>query len=131
MAWFDNFWRSSEIIWQLTGGLFDKSTPGQALSAFMEPLVGALISILYLVIYPVISILAVIQFFLEDIINTLITFFNSIIYLFNDLGYFVNVFDGVFPSTWLTLLSLIILVNLGLRIYYYVKGISIFGWSIG
>jgi len=55
---------------------------------------------------------------------------NGSVYLINDIGYILNLFSGVFPGTWTVILGLIILANLGLRIYWFVKDISIVGNKI-
>jgi len=132
MAWWDILWDTFVNGLAMTLPLAELGTEiADALYQFIEPLVMILTSLLYFLIYPVISVLAFIQSAISVIINSIIDLLNGIVYIINDLGYILNVFVGTFPSTWITILSMIILLNLGMRVYHYVKGISIFGWSLG
>jgi hypothetical protein len=78
-----------------------------------ERLFGVLIDLLNVVIGSV-----------AGLINTVITGGNTVI------SSFIGVFDGVMPSPWIALLGTIVIVNIVLRVYHYVKDISIAGFKI-
>jgi len=61
---------------------------------------------------------------LTGFVNVIINSGNTIIQLVSDL------WTGVLPGPWVSLLLVIILVNIVLRVYYYIKDISILGNKI-
>ena len=72
----------------------------------------------------------VLQFFVWSMINPVINLINSVINVGNVMGQLVSVFSGTFPSTWIVLMGIIIMVNVAFRIYYFARNIQIAGFSI-
>jgi hypothetical protein len=103
---------------------------GDALEAFISPLIGALIQLVMLLVYPFVILLSIVQFAILAVLQSVLDILNGTVYLINDVGYFINLFSGVFPSAWTAILGLIILANLALRIYWFVKDISIAGFKV-
>jgi hypothetical protein len=134
MAWnpATGFWND---IWSyLSGSLVDlafQSEIGLALLSFATTLFGQLISILYLVLYPFILLIVIIQNILIAILTPFIMLINSIYLVGNTFYTVLMVFSTVFPAPWMVLLTALISINMGIAIYHYVKGISIFGFKIG
>lgn len=73
-----------------------------------------LVMIIDLILYPIIS-----------LINALITVINAVIF------YNYIILINLFPSGWTILIIAAIFLVFILRIYSFIKGISIFGWKIG
>lgn len=130
MAWWDYFIEESNHINSVVSSLFGITAIGDALASFIEPFIGALIQVLMLLVYPFVILLDIVQQALLTIFQSAIDVMNGTIYLINDIGYMINLFQGVFPSTWTAILGLIILANLGLRVYWFVKDIQILGNKI-
>jgi len=130
MAWWDYFIEESNHINSAVLNLFGITAIGDALASFIEPFIGALIQVLMLLVYPFVILLDIVQQALLTIFQSAIDVMNGTIYLINDIGYMINLFQGVFPSPWTTILGLIILANLGLRVYWFVKDIQILGNKI-
>lgn len=131
MSVWEPLWEAAkDILFNTLPIVASLNATAAALVAFLQPLIDALVSILYLIAYPVICVISVMQYAIMGIINPIIDFFNALILLVNDVGYVLNIFVGVFPAEWTMLLGFIILINLGLRIYYFVKDIHILGNSI-
>lgn len=130
MAWWNYFIEESNHINSAVLNLFGITAIGDALASFIEPFIGALIQVLMLLVYPFVIILDIVQQALLTIFQSAIDVMNGTIYLINDIGYMINLFQGVFPSTWTAILGLIILANLGLRVYWFVKDIQILGNKI-
>jgi hypothetical protein len=128
--WWEFFIDESISLYDSIASLGGISNIGDALEAFISPLVGALIQILMLLVYPFVILLSIVQYAILTIMQSLIDILNGTVYIINDIGYLLNLFQGVFTPTWIMILGLIILVNLGLRIYFFVKDISILGNKI-
>lgn len=130
MAWWEFFIDEAQSLNDSIASLAGIANIGDALESFISPLVGALIQILMLLVYPFVILLSIGQYALLSIFQSVIDVMNGSVYLINDIGYILNLFSGVFPTTWTVILGLIILANLGLRIYWFVKDISIVGNKI-
>jgi hypothetical protein len=130
MAWWEFFIDEAQSLNDSIASLAGIANIGDVLESFISPLVGALIQILMLLVYPFVILLSIGQYALLSIFQSVIDVMNGSVYLINDIGYILNLFSGVFPTTWTVILGLIILANLGLRIYWFVKDISIVGNKI-
>jgi len=128
--WYDLWEISKDILFGTLPIVAALNDTAAALIAFLEPLISAVVATFYLLFYPLICVIEIVQYGLMGVINPIIEFINVLITLVNDSGYLVNLFVGVFPATWTTLLIIIMVVNLGLRVYNLVHGISIAGFSI-
>ena len=97
------------------------------MNAIGDTLVGLAIAVLYLpmVLFGVmIDLLNIIIGSLTGLMNTVITGGNTL------TSSFLGVFDGIMPGPWVAILGSIIVVNIVLRVYFYVKDISILGFKI-
>lgn len=91
----------------------------------------ALVGIVYLVLYPVISVIGI-------ILNTLTVIYNEMMGLLNNLmaiaTTFIDLLDtvfvGVLPLTIVILLGSLITIVVVLRVYSFVKDIEILGFKI-
>jgi len=91
-------------------------------------LVGIIIDVLMLILYLPMRMFGVLIDLLNIILGSITGFMNTVIIAGNTLSTtFLGVFNGVMPSPWITALGTIILVNIVLRVYHYVKDIEILG----
>ncbi len=96
-----------------------------------ETLITVILSVLYLVLYPVVCLISIVYGWIIGLIGPFI----DIMHIIYDLGSstltsIVGIFGDAFPSLWIVLLGSIVALNVGIRLYYLLKGVSIFGWSL-
>ena len=111
MTWLDNVYNA---FWGVTGDI------AGLVSAVMKLpwMIGdILMSILQVLLYPLFAILTIVINALNFGMTVISTFFGYFISFGNSLYSVVGVFNGTFPSTWMTLLGIIIAVNVFLRVY--------------
>ena len=127
-----------DFIFNPKGPLLDLIFPGLELSGIYDLTQTSMQAIGDLFFYWISVVMyAPIRFFgvLIDLLNLMIAsltgFVNVIINSGNTIIQLVsNLWTGVFPGPWVALLLVIILVNIVLRVYYYIKDISILGNKI-
>ena len=91
----------------------------------------AMVGVVYLVLYPVISVIGI-------ILNTLTVIYNEMVGLLNNLmaigTTFIDLLDtvfvGVLPLTIVILLGSLITIVVVLRVYSFVKDIEILGFKL-
>lgn len=91
----------------------------------------ALVGVVYLVLYPVISVIGI-------ILNTLTVIYNEMVGLLNNVmaigTMFIDLLDtvfvGVMPLTIVILLGALITIVVVLRVYSFVKDIEILGFKL-
>lgn len=96
-----------------------------------ETLVSVLVSIVYLVLYPIVCMVSVVYGWIMGLLGPCI----DVMGILYDLGTgtlssVVDVFSSALPSSWIVLLGTIVTLNVAIRVYYLLKGVSIFGWSL-
>jgi hypothetical protein len=109
-----------------------------ALEALYEAIVGlpgtiasAIIACIYLVLYPVVVLVNCVYAWIADAIGSYLAIINEIQTCAAELvGLVSGTFDGVVPSVWVALMLSTIALNVAIRIYMLLKGVSIFGWSL-
>lgn len=101
-----------------------------AIIALPWAIADILIQILMVAMYPFVAIVAVLQEAINILIMPFSELVDSIIILGNDFLSIVDIMAGAFPAPWITLLIAIVLVNIAIRVYYYLKDISILGFKI-
>ena len=94
-------------------------------------IVSALVALVYLLLYPVVLFLDMGYSWVVEILGSYV----AILAVLYDIGATVStdvvgLFDGVFPSSWVILLGSVVVLNVAIRAYYILKGVSIFGWSL-
>jgi hypothetical protein len=98
---------------------------------FLQVLADFLGSLAAVALYIPISGLHVLIDLLNQIISSLSGTINAVIDIGNSMfGLITNTFNGVLPSAWVALLGTILLLNIALRVYFFVKDISIAGFKI-
>lgn len=90
-----------------------------------------LYNLVYLVLYPAIRIFNMLLNAVISALDELRLLYHSII----GLGYtvsnlIINTFGVLFPATWTTLILLGVVIVVVLRVYFFVKDISIAGFKI-
>lgn len=102
-----------------------------ALVSLPETLISVLIAITYLLLYPAVCLVNLVYGWVVGLVGPCVEIIRIIYGLGSgSLTSIVGVFGEAFPSSWLVLLGLIVGLNVALRVYYLIKGISIFGWSL-
>jgi hypothetical protein len=92
---------------------------------------SAIIAVVYLILYPFICIFGLAYAWIRELIGSYIAIITTVqasVQSVTDL--FLGVFDGVLPSVWVGLMLVTVALNVGLRLYKILKGVSIFGWSL-
>ena len=109
-----------------------------ALEALYESIVGlpgtiasALIACFYLVLYPFVVLINLMYSWVADLFGSYLAIINEIQTCAAELvGLVSGTFDGVVPSVWVALMLATVALNVAIRIYKIIKGVSIFGWSL-
>jgi len=109
-----------------------------ALEALYESIVGlpgtiasAIVACIYLVLYPVVVLVNCVYAWIADAIGSYLAIIVEVQTCAADIvGLVSGVFDGVIPSVWVALMLSTIALNVAIRIYKLLKGVSIFGWSL-
>jgi hypothetical protein len=126
------FWNDIwSYLYTSLSGLAAQTEIGQALFQFSITLFGQFVSVLYLILYPIITLLVIVQNVVISILTPFIALMNSVYGVGNAFYGVLTLFSTVFPAPWMVLLTALISINMGIAIYHYVKGISIFGFKIG
>ena len=96
-----------------------------------ETIASAIVACVYLLLYPIVLLLNLVYGWIVQIFGPLIElvglFYDVVSSILVDV---LGMFDGSFPSLWIFLLGSILTANLVIRVYYLLKGVSIFGWSL-
>lgn len=109
-----------------------------ALEALYEFIVGlpgtiasAIIACLYLVLYPFVVLVNLVYSWVADVVGSYLAIIDVVQACASDItGLVTGAFDGVIPSVWVALMLATIALNVAIRIYKMIKGVSIFGWSL-
>ena len=109
-----------------------------ALEALYEAIVGlpgtivsAIIACTYLVLYPVVVFVNCVYAWIVDALGSYLAIIVEVQTCAADIvGLVSGAFDLVVPSAWVGLMLSTIGLNVAIRIYKLVKGVSIFGWSL-
>jgi hypothetical protein len=97
----------------------------------IESIVSALITVLYLPLYPFVVGLNLLYSWIAGLIGPYSGIITSVIDVLASVqGVIADVFEFVLPTAWFGLLIVVIALNVGLRIYYFVKSVNIFGFSL-
>lgn len=97
-----------------------------------ETIVSALVAGFYLLLYPFVVGLNLLYSWVVEMLGAYLAIITSVFDVLASVeGVITDAFSFVLPSVWFALLLVIIALNVGLRIYYLVKGISIMGFSLG
>ena len=100
-------------------------------AGFVNILSGLLVACLMAICYPLVVFLGILQHLVNLVLIEIIGFINALITLPNVIIELINLlFVGVFPSIWVSLLVLSVLLSVGLRLYSFLKDISIVGCKI-
>lgn len=99
--------------------------------AIGEYITQAIYTLIYCILYPFQCIctgfLNVITLIIDTFINLISTMWNTFNILYD---YIYNLFTSLFPNIWITLVLLGVTIVFLLRIYYFIKDISILGFKI-
>jgi len=96
-----------------------------------EYITQAIYTLVHCLFYPFQLILSWIDKISKLIINTLVSFIGVLWDSFHIVYDFVtNMFIGMLPSLWITLILLAITIIFTLRLYHFIKDISIAGFKI-
>ena len=103
----------------------------EGIVALPGTIVGAIVACVYLLLYPVVLLVDMVYYWVTDLLGSYV----AILGVLYDIGSTITtdiagVFDGVFPSAWVVLLGSVVALNIAIRAYYLLKGVSIFGWSL-
>jgi len=135
MVWWEilvtNWETFSVLLAAAWAGLGEATGFGEALSYFSSVLMGQFMTLLFLIFYPVIVAMGIVQSMIMQIFEPFIGLINAIFGIGNVLMGLVTMFEGVFPSPWIIAMTSIVGINIGLRILKLVGGIEILGFSIG
>lgn len=109
-----------------------------ALEALYESIVGlpetiasALVACFYLLLYPVVVFVNLLYSWIADIVGSCMSVIDAVQTCASDVvGLVTGTFDGVIPSIWVGLMISTVILNVGIRVYKLIKGVSIFGCSI-
>lgn len=97
-----------------------------------ETIVSALVAGFYLLLYPFVVGLNLLYSWVADMVGAYLAIISSVFDVLASVqGVITDVFELILPPAWFALLLVVIALNVGLRIYHFVKGISIFGFSLG
>ena len=95
-------------------------------------IVSALVAGFYLLLYPFVVGLNLLYSWVADMVGSYLAIITSVFDVLASVqGVITDAFEFVLPSAWFALLLVVIALNVGLRIYHFVKGISIAGFSLG
>ena len=82
-------------------------------------------------LYPFQAFIELLLYWSNYVLNIFITFINSILGLFDQVTYFIsNFMYNIIPSLWLVLVLLGFSIVIILRVYHFIKDISIAGFKI-
>lgn len=99
--------------------------------SLIESIVSALVTVLYIPLYPFVVGLNLLYSWIAGMIGPYSGIITSVIDVLASVqGVITDVFEFVLPSAWFALLIVVIALNVGLRIYYFVKSVNIFGFSL-
>lgn len=102
-----------------------------ALNGIYAGLQEMIVALLLALAYPFVIAINIIENVINDVLVKVIELLNAFISLPNAIIDLTNVlFVGVFPSAWITLLGLSLLLAIGLRLYSFAKDVSIVGFKI-
>lgn len=83
------------------------------------------------VTYPFLKLFEIFQSFIVNIWDSLHSLVVNLVDLFALVtGFVYDFFVGIFPSTWTALFMASLTLVIALRIYYFLKGVSIAGFSV-
>ena len=103
----------------------------EGIVALPGTIVSAIVACVYLLLYPVVLLVNMGYYWVTDILGS----FVAILGVLYDIGStlstgVVGMFSGFLPSAWVVLLGSVVALNVAIRAYYLLKGVSIFGWSL-
>ena len=97
-----------------------------------ETILSSLVAAFYLLLYPFVVGVNFAYSWIADILGAYISIFTSVLDVVSAVeGILTDAFAFILPPAWFALLVATIALNVGLRIYQLVKGISIAGFSLG
>lgn len=110
----------------------------EALQATFDQILGlpgtiasAFIAIVYILVYPFVLVINCAYNWIATLLGSYVSIFLVIIDAVDALrSILFDIFDGVLPSVWVGLMLVTISLNVGIRLYRILKGVSIFGWSL-
>lgn len=98
---------------------------------FPEAIASSLVALVQIVFYPFVCLLQVFVGWWTYVSGVFTTFSDSIVQVYDVVVDFFNVTLGAaIPSAWTVLLLLMLGLNVGFRVYSFVKNIQLFGFSI-
>ena len=97
-----------------------------------ETIVSALVAGFYLFLYPFVVGLNLLYSWVAEMVGSYWAIITSVFDVLASVqGVVPDAFEFVLPPAWFALLVVVIALNVGLRVYHFVKGISIAGFSLG
>lgn len=98
----------------------------------IDEIIGIPYGIALFIWYPVSCILQIMVMLIDLILYPILTLINSLISIVNAVIFYnYIILTNLFPSGWTIMIVAAIFLVFLLRIYSFIKGISIFGWKIG
>jgi hypothetical protein len=104
---------------------------GPALDYFSNIVYAQGMTLLFLIIYPFVQIVDLIQTLILTVLTPFIALINAIFGIGNTFYSMVMLFNGVFPAPIMTMLVMLVSVSIGLAAWSWVKGIEILGFKLG
>ena len=99
--------------------------------ALPETIISAILACIYLALYPAVLMADMVYYWVTDFLGSYVGILEVVYDIGSTVGSgVVGMFDGVLPSAWVVLLGLVVALNVAIRVYYLLKGVSIFGWSL-
>ena len=104
----------------------------EAIIALPSTIASSIIACLYMVLYPFVVGINLLYSWVATMIGAYASIFTTILDVLASVqGVITAAFEFVLPPSWFALLIVVIALNVALRIYHFVKGISIAGFSLG
>ena len=101
-----------------------------AIIALPWAIADILIQIVMVAMYPFVVVVSVLQTAINLLIMPFSELVDAILILGGDFLSIIDILGEALPAPWITLLGFIVLVNIAIRVYYYLKDISILGFKI-
>jgi hypothetical protein len=88
------------------------------------------IQLVMVLMYPFVVVVSVLQTAINLLIMPFSQLVDAILILGGDFLSIIDILADAMPAPWITLLIAIVLVNIAIRVYFYLKDISILGFKI-
>lgn len=103
----------------------------ESIVSLPETIASALVACFYLLLYPFVVLINLIYSWVADVVGSYLSIIDVVQACASDItGLVTGAFGGAIPSVWVALMLATIALNVAIRIYKMIKGVSIFGWSL-